>query len=84
MPTARMEAIIRSTSTLVQFANRWDPLRQQPEVCDFAFGNPHEMAIPNRQSSVPRPTPSFGAEFCEPFSGRGSTPSGPTPRPVRP
>jgi aspartate aminotransferase len=46
MPTARMEAIIRSTSTLVQFANRWESLRWQPEVCDFAFGNPHELAIP--------------------------------------
>ena len=46
MPTARMEAIIRSTSTLVQFANRWDSLRRQPDVCDFAFGNPHELAIP--------------------------------------
>ena len=46
MPTARMEAIIRSTSTLVQFANRWDSLRRQPGVCDFAFGNPHELAIP--------------------------------------
>lgn len=46
MPTARMEAVIRSSSTLMQFANRWDSLRRQPDVLDFAFGNPHELAIP--------------------------------------
>lgn len=46
MPTARMEAIIRSTSTLVEFVSRWDSLRQRPDVCDFAFGNPQELAIP--------------------------------------
>jgi hypothetical protein len=46
MPTARMEAIIRSTSTLVEFGGRWDALRQHPDACDFAFGNPQEVAIP--------------------------------------
>jgi aspartate aminotransferase len=54
MPTARMEAIIRSTSTLMEFAPRWDSLRQQPDVCDLAFGNPHELAIPGYVEALGR------------------------------
>lgn len=54
MPTARMEAIIRSTSTLVEFVGKWDTLRQHPDVCDFAFGNPQEVAIPGFAESLAR------------------------------
>ena len=54
MPTARMEAIIRSTSTLVDFVRKWDSLREHPEVCDFAFGNPQEFAIPGFVESLVR------------------------------
>ncbi|MGH8927590.1 MAG: aminotransferase class I/II-fold pyridoxal phosphate-dependent enzyme, partial [Acidimicrobiia bacterium] len=47
MTTNRIQAIARSTQTLFDFVGTlWDPLRQQPEVCDFAFGNPQELAIP--------------------------------------
>ena len=54
MPTARMEAIIRSTSTLVEFSGKWDALRQQPDVVDFAFGNPQEFAIPGFTEALVR------------------------------
>lgn len=46
MSTARMEAIARSTRTLFEFVSTWDALRQQIGVCDFAFGNPQEIALP--------------------------------------
>lgn len=46
MPTARMSAVARSTSTLMEFVAKWDSLRLQPDICDFAFGNPQEVAIP--------------------------------------
>jgi aspartate aminotransferase len=54
MPTARMQSIIRSTSTLVDFVGKWDALRQHPDVCDFAFGNPQEVAIPGFAESLAR------------------------------
>ena len=57
MPTARMEAIIRSTSTLVDFVRKWDSLREHPEVCDFAFGNPQEFAIPGFAETLVRHAP---------------------------
>lgn len=46
MSTARMEAIARSTRTLFEFVSTWDALRHQIGVCDFAFGNPQEIALP--------------------------------------
>ena len=56
MPTARMEAIIRSTGTLVDYVNTWYSLRQHPDVCDFAFGNPQEFVIPGFAESLARHT----------------------------
>ena len=49
-----MDAIIRSTSTLVDFVGKWDSLRQHPDVCDFAFGNPQEVAIPGFAETLAR------------------------------
>ena len=57
MPTARMEAIIRSTGNLVAYVEQWDRLRQHPDVCDFAFGNPQELAIPGFAESLARHAP---------------------------
>ncbi|MEX2624689.1 MAG: aminotransferase class I/II-fold pyridoxal phosphate-dependent enzyme [Acidimicrobiia bacterium] len=54
MPTTRMAAIARSTSTLIEFVSRWDSLRLHPEVCDFAFGNPQEIAIPGYAEALVR------------------------------
>ena len=56
MPTARMEAIIRSTGTLVTFVEKWESTRGQPGVCDFAFGNPQELAIPGFAEALSRHT----------------------------
>jgi aspartate aminotransferase len=38
----------------MEFASRWDSLRQRPGVCDFAFGNPHELAIPGYVEALGR------------------------------
>ena len=54
MPTTRMAAIARSTSTLIEFVSKWDSLRRHPEVCDFAFGNPQEIAIPGYAQALVR------------------------------
>ena len=52
MPTARMAAIARSTTTLMGFVAKWDSLRLQPDICDFAFGNPQEVAIPGYAAAL--------------------------------
>ena len=57
MPTARMEAIIRSTGKLVAHVEQWERLRQHPDVCDFAFGNPQELAIPGFAEALARHAP---------------------------
>jgi aspartate aminotransferase len=54
MPTTRMAAIARSTSTLIEFVSKWDSLRLHSEVCDFAFGNPQEIAIPGYAEALVR------------------------------
>ena len=56
MPTVRMQAIIRSSSTLVAFVEKWNEMRQDPGVCDFAFGNPQELAIPGFAEALRRHT----------------------------
>lgn len=54
MLTTRMAAVARSTSTLMEFVTKWDSLRLHPEVCDFAFGNPQEIAIPGYAEALIR------------------------------
>ena len=83
MPTARMEAIIESTGRLVEYVNTWDSLGQQPDVCDFAFGNPQEFAIPGFAESLARHTTPHNKDWyaykrSEPrgTGGGGQTPDG--------
>ena len=52
MPTTRMTAVARSTTTLMGFVAKWDSLRLQPDICDFAFGNPQELAIPGYAAAL--------------------------------
>jgi len=54
MPTARMAAVAQSTKTLFDFVSVWDRLRLHPQVCDFAFGNPQEVAIPGYAAALVR------------------------------
>ncbi|MGQ0847936.1 MAG: aminotransferase class I/II-fold pyridoxal phosphate-dependent enzyme [Actinomycetota bacterium] len=54
MPTARMERVARSTSSLFRFVETWDSLRQHPDVCDFTFGNPQELALPGFSDALSR------------------------------
>jgi aspartate aminotransferase len=57
MATARIEAIARSTATLFDFVRVWDPLRTQPGILDFAFGNPQERPIPGLVEALQRHLP---------------------------
>jgi aspartate aminotransferase len=54
MLTARMQAIAQATGRLLEFVQTWDSLRQRPDVCDFTFGNPQEMAIPGFADALSR------------------------------
>jgi aspartate aminotransferase len=56
MMTARMEAVSASTRALFRFVELWDGVRLHPEVCDFAFGNPQEVALPGFVAALQRHT----------------------------
>jgi aspartate aminotransferase len=45
MPAKRIERITRANATLLSFVETWDRYRHDPEVGDFAFGNPQEPVI---------------------------------------
>jgi aspartate aminotransferase len=45
MPARRIELITAATSTLMDFIGTWDRIRTDPDVADFAFGNPQERVI---------------------------------------
>lgn len=45
MPAKRVEDIARANATLLSFIGTWDQYRHDPDVADFAFGNPQELAI---------------------------------------
>jgi aspartate aminotransferase len=44
--SARIGSIASATNSLRGFIPTWEKLRIDPDVCDFAFGNPQELAIP--------------------------------------
>ena len=45
MSTARVTAITKANQPLLSFLPIWEEHRGQPDICDFAFGNPQEMVI---------------------------------------
>jgi len=45
MPAQRIEHIAKANATLLSFIEIWDRYRHDPDVADFAFGNPQELAI---------------------------------------
>lgn len=53
-PAARTTAVAASMSRLLDFVALWDEIRLQPEVCDFAFGNPQELPLPEFSASIRR------------------------------
>jgi aspartate aminotransferase len=45
MPAQRVQQIAKANATLLSFIEIWDRYRHDPNVADFAFGNPQELAI---------------------------------------
>ncbi len=45
MPAHRIEWITEANAALLSFIEIWDRHRHHPEVADFAFGNPQELAV---------------------------------------
>ena len=44
-PARRIDRIAQATSTLIGFVATWDRIRIDPDVADFAFGNPQEPVL---------------------------------------
>ena len=71
IPAARTEAVAAAMSRFLDFVDVWDSIRLQPDVCDFAFGNPQELPLPEfgaaiRRHSEPRNKDWFAYKRSEP------------------
>jgi aspartate aminotransferase len=44
-PARRIDRIAAANTTFLAFIATWDRLRHDPDIADFAFGNPQEMVI---------------------------------------
>ena len=53
-PAARTEAVASSMSRFLDFVALWDGIRLEPDVCDFAFGNPQELPLPEFTAAIRR------------------------------
>jgi aspartate aminotransferase len=68
----RLERIATASGPLHDFVNRYYAAsRGQPDVCDFAFGNPHEMPLPGlvdalKRWAVPQDKDWFAYKHSEP------------------
>lgn len=51
-PAARTEAVAAAMSRLFDFIAVWDGIRLQPDVCDFAIGNPQELPLPEFSAAI--------------------------------
>ncbi len=70
-PAARTEAIATAMGRFLDFVDLWDGIRLQPDVCDFAFGNPQELPLPEftaaiRQHAQPEDKDWFAYKRSEP------------------
>ena len=57
MPAKRIEQISRVNATLLSFLEVWDNHRLEPNVADFAFGNPQEMVVDGFTAALAAATP---------------------------
>ena len=69
---SRLERIAAASGPLHDFVNRYyTASRGRPDVCDFAFGNPHEMPLPGlvdalKRWAVPQDQDWFAYKHSEP------------------
>ena len=69
---SRLERIAAASGPLFDFTDRYyTASRGQPDICDFAFGNPHEMPLPGlvdalERWSVPQDKDWFAYKHSEP------------------
>ena len=54
IPAARTEAVAAAMSRFLDFVDVWDSIRMHPDVCDFAFGNPQELPLPEFSAAIQR------------------------------
>ena len=54
IPAARTEAIATAMGRFLDFVDVWDSIRLEPDVCDFAFGNPQELPLPEFTAAIRR------------------------------
>jgi len=54
IPAARTEAVAAAMSRFLDFVDVWDSIRLHPDVCDFAFGNPQELPLPEFSAAIQR------------------------------
>ena len=53
MSTARrLDAVAGALAPLLDYIAVWDGIRLDPDVSDFAFGNPQEMPLPGFVSAI--------------------------------
>ncbi|MCZ6736559.1 MAG: hypothetical protein O7B77_01135, partial [Actinobacteria bacterium] len=52
MPAKRIQQIARANATFLAFIDMWDRYRHDPDVSDFAFGNPQEVAVEGFASAL--------------------------------
>lgn len=75
MSTSRIAAITKANGPLLSFLPIWEDRRGQPDICDFAFGNPQEMVIDGfpqalAGATVARDKNHFAYKFSEEQSRR--------------
>ena len=75
MPAKRIERITQANEALLSFLDLWDSYRHQPNIADFAFGNPQEMVIDGfpaalASATVPRDKDHYAYKFSEDESRR--------------
>ncbi|HEX6577029.1 MAG TPA: aminotransferase class I/II-fold pyridoxal phosphate-dependent enzyme [Jiangellaceae bacterium] len=53
-PATRVAAVDASMRRFRDFVDLWDGIRLEPDVCDFAFGNPQELPLPEFSAAIRR------------------------------
>ncbi|HJU96855.1 MAG TPA: aminotransferase class I/II-fold pyridoxal phosphate-dependent enzyme [Jiangellaceae bacterium] len=53
-PATRVAAVDASMRRFRDFVDLWDGIRLEPDVCDFAFGNPQELPLPDFSAAIRR------------------------------
>jgi aspartate aminotransferase len=73
--TQRMSALAASVRRLLMYFQQsgWMAHGSDPDSCDFAFGNPHDMAMPAyvealREAAIPRDPNWFAYKMSEPYA----------------